>query len=131
MPEKVSPPVLLLTKKLSWGDGNTTTLDMEYKIILTGIEGTAKAEKSNQRKVFISAKLTNNQSQPFEISRLSLVLSMLDVELLDHPIINSYAPISLASKEIRTIQSTAFIDRELLVGILEDKVDVSATAAFK
>ena len=129
-PEKVSPPVLLLTKNFSWGDGTKTTLLIECKIILTSIEGPAKAEKSNQRKVFISAKITNSQSQPVEISSISLLLSMHDVELLDNPI-HSFTPISLASNESKTIQSTAFIDRELLVGVIDDKIDVSAKAAFK
>jgi hypothetical protein len=126
---KISAPLQLIRKTLSWSTKDKPSLSVEW----TGICGTLniaeKGDRPERRRFYMGAKLTNDTDKPMQVSSLEYLLVMDGVELASQtfgPLYNFVIP----AKESRSLTTSSLIDRDVVVGVFEESIELSARCHF-
>lgn len=126
---KISAPLQLIRETLSWSKNDTPSLRIEWTGICSTLDIAEKGERPDRRRFYMGAKMTNDTDKPMEISSLEYLFVMDGVELVSQ----SFGPLLycvIPPGKSKTLSTSTLLDRDVVVGIFEGSIKLSANAQF-
>jgi hypothetical protein len=127
--KNIEPPFYLCYEKLSWGTHDKPSLTIEFKGVCStmGIENPKGTPE--KRRLYVYAKLTNVSEKPLKVSSLEYKFNMIDVNLVTESFF-ILEPMIIPAGESRVLNNSRLIELDILSGISQKSIDLSATAIF-
>lgn len=126
---QIMAPVQIVSEKLSWRANDQTTLRVELRGVCGTVNIAEKGDHPERRRFYMGAKLTNETAKPMQITSLSYTMSLDDVELVSQSF-GPFETIVIPAGESKSISSATLLDRDVVVGLFEGSVKLSARAWF-
>lgn len=122
-------PIQIVRETLSWSTKEKPSLKVEWTGICSTMNIAEKGERPDRRRFYMGAKLTNETHKPMKVSSLEYLLVMDGVELVSQ----SFGPqfdLVIPAGESKSLTTSTLLDQDVVVGVLEETIKVSANARF-